>query len=149
MNTPRAASHSRHASSSRIYGLSDLCEMFGFTARQVRDFRAKGALQPPEGVGRGAYYTDEHVKRLGAIKPLVEAGISVSRIAARYSAAETSMPARGTTGEEIMVERWDRVRVGPGLELAMLVGSGLENRRLELMRHLVSEAKRLLARRKG
>lgn len=149
MNAPRIALHTEHASGRRTYSLSDLCEMFGFTARQVRDFRAKGALQPPEGVGRGAYYTREHVKRLEAIKPLIEAGISVARIAARYSATETSMPARRTTGEEVVVERWDRVRVGPGLELAMLVGSGLEDRRLELMRHLVSEAKRLLARREG
>lgn len=147
MNAPRAALLTEHASGRRAYSLSDLCELFGFTARQVRDFRAKGALQPPEGVGRGAYYTDEHVKRLGAIKPLVEAGISVSRIAARYSSVESAASMHETASESVIAERWDRVHVGPGLELALLVGSSLENRRDELLSHLVNEAKRFLARR--
>jgi len=120
--------------------------MFGFSARQVRDFRAKGALPPPEGVGRGAYYTDVHVKRLGAIKPLLDAGISVSKIATRYSADESSTPVGETDLKEIRAERWDRVRVAPGLELAVHVGSDLESRRTALVRHLVSEAKRFVTR---
>lgn len=147
MNAPRTALHTEHPTGRRAYSLADLCEMFGFTARQVRDFRTKGALQPPEGVGRGAYYTDEHVKRLGTIKPLVEAGISVSRIAARYSSVESAASMHETATESVTAERWDRVRVGPELELALLVGSSLENRRDELLSHLVNEAKRFLARR--
>lgn len=129
----------------RFYSLSDLCGMFGFTARQLHDFRAKGALQPPQGVGRGARYTDEHVKRLGAIKPLLDAGISVTRIAARYSAAAVATRSRETTNDNVTAERWDRVRIGPDLEMALLVGARLETRRHDVMRHLVKQAKRFLA----
>ena len=128
----------------RTYSLVDICKMFGFTARQIHDFRAKGALQPPDGTGRGARYADGHIQRLGAIKPLLESGISVARIAARYSLAPV-IPRLDDLPTAVTSERWDRVRIGPDLEISLLVGGNLERLRAQLISHLGSEAKRLLA----
>lgn len=129
----------------RTYSLADLCATFGFTPRQIHDFRSKGALQAPDGTGRGARYTEEHVQRLAAIKPLLEEGISVSRIAARFS-HETGRAVGGSHEQlpsELTSERWDRVRIGPDLEIGLSVGGALEPLRGELLRALAQEAKRL------
>lgn len=132
--------------SKRTYSLAELCEMFDFTPRQLHDFRAKGALPPPDGTGRGARYTDVHVKRLQAIKPLVEAGISVSRISARYASVDAEKPPHLQVGDPVTSEQWERVRIDAGLELAMLVGGSLEGRRRELLGHLIEEARRFTGR---
>ena len=128
----------------RTYSLADLCEMFGFTARQIHDFRAKGALQPPDGKGRGARYSDEHVQRLGAIKPLLENGISVARIAARYIPPSATR-SLGDLPAPPVSERWDRVRIGPDLEISFLVRGNLDRRRAQLIALMSREARRLLA----
>lgn len=121
--------------------------MFGFTARQLRDFRAKGALQHPEGVGRGAYYTEEHVHRLRAIRPLFNAGISVARIADRYRATDINAQLLEPPNEIQAPGQWQQARVGTGLHLAVLVDSTLEHSCDELLSHLVDEARKFLARR--
>lgn len=126
----------------RTYSLAELCEMFDFTPRQLHDFRAKGAMPPPDGTGRGARYSDVHVKRLQAIKPLVEAGISVSRISARYASVDVEKSSDQQGGDPVTSEQWERVRIDAGLELAMLVGGSLEGRRRELLSHLIDEARR-------
>jgi DNA-binding transcriptional MerR regulator len=129
-------------SGKRTYALADLCGMFGFTARQIHDFRAKGALPSPIGSGRGARYTDEHVLRLGAIKPLLESGLSVSRIASRYISPEQG--GAGNSLADAESERWDRLRINPNMDLAFCVRGGLESHRADLARLLAVEAKRLL-----
>lgn len=131
--------------SRRTYSLADLCATFGFTPRQIHDFRSKGALQAPDGTGRGARYTEEHVQRLAAIKPLLEEGISVSRVAARFSPApeHTAGGPHEDPPSEMTTERWDRVRIGPDLEIGLSVGGALESLRGELLRALAQEAKRL------
>lgn len=134
--------NSEGSSATRTYSLADLCGMFGFTARQIHDFRAKGALQSPVGSGRGARYTDEHVLRLGAIKPLLESGLSVSKIAGRYTS-----PVQGGVREvpaEAESERWDRLRVSTDMDLAFCVRGGLERHRADLARALATEVKRLV-----
>lgn len=85
------------------------------------------------------------MQRLAAIKPLLEEGISVSRVAARFSPA-SEHAASGSHEDpqsEITSERWDRVRIGPDLEIGLSVGGALESLRGELLRALTQEAKRL------
>lgn len=142
MKVPKRPIQTDLSTSKRTYSLAELCEMFDFTPRQLHDFRAKGALPPPDGSGRGARYMDVHVKRLGAIKPLIDSGISVSRIATRYSPAEVVPVPHQPVRDHVAAEKWERLRIEPGLELAMLVGGSLEERRRELFNHLIEEAKR-------
>lgn len=85
------------------------------------------------------------MQRLAAIKPLLEEGISVSRIAARFSHA-TGRAVVGSHEQltsDLTSERWDRVRIGSDLEIGLSVGGAPEPLRGELLRALAQEAKRL------
>lgn len=126
------------------YTLSDLCAATGLSPRQVRDLRAKGALPPPIGKSRAAHYTEAHLARLIAIQPLLEAGVSVSRIAARYSMESEQASAQGPLAS-LAPETWKRVRVGSTVEVSVLVGNVGERRTQELLDHLAAEAIRFLA----
>lgn len=132
MNTGRAAE-------TRVYTLADLCGMFGFTARQMHDLRAKGALQPPQGVGRGARYTDEHVQRLVAIKPLLEDGVSVAKVAKRYQ-SDMRAAAHEQLAAYPVAEQWTRVRISADMELMIRVSGRLERHESQITSRLSKEA---------
>jgi DNA-binding transcriptional MerR regulator len=48
--------------------LDDLVAGSGLEKRTIRDYIQKGLLRGPEALGRSAYYTQEHLKRLQAIR---------------------------------------------------------------------------------
>ena len=127
------------------YTLHDVCEMSGFTARQIHEFRALGALKPPLGHGRGARYADEHVDALRAIRPLFEAGVSATRIAAKVKEGQGHPIPGGLASEEFFTERVTRVRIARRVEIAVSVGGSedLDNR--ALLDHLIKETRQFLA----
>ena len=126
------------------YTLSDLCAATGLSPRQVRDLRAKGALPPPIGKSRAAHYTEAHLARLIAIQPLLEAGVSVSRIAARYSVESEQHSAQAPLAS-LAPETWKRVRVGSTVEVSVLVRPGDEKRHQELLDRLAAVAIQFMA----
>lgn len=50
------------------------------TSRNIRAYREKGLLPPPELQGRTGYYTEEHVQRLAIIEDLQDRGFSLEAI---------------------------------------------------------------------
>ena len=126
------------------YTLSDLCAATGLSPRQVRDLRAKGALPPPIGKSRAAHYTEAHLARLIAIQPLLKAGVSVSRIAARYSVESEQHSAQAPLAS-LAPETWKRVRVGSTVEVSVLVRPGDEKRHQELLDRLAAVAIQFMA----
>lgn len=126
------------------YKLVDLCEMTGFTPRQIHEFRARGVLQAPIGRGRGSRYTDAHVDALRAIGPLAKAGVPAKRIAASVKA--NALPALGYPPgpESVLTERWTRVRIAHRIEIGVVAGGSEEQKNREILDHLVRETKRLL-----
>lgn len=66
---------------SKHYSLQELSELVGIEPRSIRWYISEGLMRGPESLGRGAYYTDHHLKRLRTIKQLRETyGMPVSEI---------------------------------------------------------------------
>jgi DNA-binding transcriptional MerR regulator len=64
-------------SGSKVYGmphysLQDLSDQSGIELRTIRSYIQSGILQRPSSSGRGAYYGDEHLNRLKAMRVLRE-----------------------------------------------------------------------------
>ena len=129
-------------SNKSVYKLSEVCEMTGFTPRQIADLRKKGALAPPHGRSRGARYSDRHIDALRAIRELSGAGISRRRIAshldAQLGSPQPALPGSGS----VVTARWTRVTIDQQVEIAVMAGGSNDGRNRALLDHLVDEAKR-------
>jgi DNA-binding transcriptional MerR regulator len=62
------------------YTISDLAARSGVTHRTIRYYVEIGLLPPPEGAGRAAGYTDQHLERLDLIRRLQAARLSLDEI---------------------------------------------------------------------
>lgn len=127
------------------YKLHEVCEMTGFTARQIHEFRALGAIKPPIGRGRGARWADEHVDALRNLRPLFDAGVSAARIAAKVKEGPGHPGTSGLASEEFSSERVTRVRIARRVEIAVSMGGSQELDNRALLDHLVQEARKFLA----
>jgi DNA-binding transcriptional MerR regulator len=54
------------------YSLQDLADLSGIELRTIRSYIQSGIIQRPSSSGRGAYYGDEHLDRLKAMRVLRE-----------------------------------------------------------------------------
>jgi DNA-binding transcriptional MerR regulator len=109
------------------YSVAELAELADVSRRAIRFYVTRGLLAPPEGVGRGAYYTGAHRDRLLALKRLQESGLSLDEVAAALQSAgpvglvvEAREPSRPRSSAP--AERWLRVRVRDGVELLVRDG---------------------------
>lgn len=58
-----------------MYNIETLAKLSGLTRRTIRYYVQRCLLKPPQGGGRGSYYTDEHVERLKKINKWSEQGV--------------------------------------------------------------------------
>jgi DNA-binding transcriptional MerR regulator len=62
------------------YAIGELADQAGVTPRTVRFYVAEGLLPPPEGAGRAALYTADHLRRLELIKLLKKEFLPLAQI---------------------------------------------------------------------
>jgi DNA-binding transcriptional MerR regulator len=70
-------------SEERTYTIGSLADTAGISRRTVRFYVQRDLLPPPEGLGRSAHYSDEHLARLLEIKAWQEEGIPLDEIRRR------------------------------------------------------------------
>ncbi len=70
--------------------LRDLCAQTDTTARTVRYYIQQGLLPPPDGAGRGASYSPDHVRRLETIKLLKARHLPLAAIRGQLDAPADS-----------------------------------------------------------
>ena len=63
-----------------MYNIETLAKLAGLTRRTIRYYVQRGLLKPPQGGGRGSYYTDEHLERLEKIKKWSEQGVPLIHV---------------------------------------------------------------------
>ena len=63
-----------------IFSLDELCTLVEMNKRKIRFYIQKGLVERPEGTGKGAYYTHQHLEQLLTIRKWKEAGLSLERI---------------------------------------------------------------------
>ncbi|MDR0901870.1 MAG: MerR family transcriptional regulator [Opitutaceae bacterium] len=96
--------------------LDDLAALAGFGRRTVRYYIQIGLLPRPEGGGRAAHYTGEHLAVLLKIKKLTGAGVSLERIGELLqSGGEPPVPPRHWQAGAVEVR--SHIHVAPGVEI--------------------------------
>ena len=65
--------------------LAELAAESGVPARTVRFYIARGLLSPPARGGRGAFYTEEHLKLLGTVGEMQRQGLTLTEIGRRLA----------------------------------------------------------------
>jgi excisionase family DNA binding protein len=72
-----------------VYSIEEVCAEFGISRHTVYNWVKKGVLPHPEGGRRYAYYTDQHMKIIRAIKTLVhDRRVTLADLAERLHGAK-------------------------------------------------------------
>jgi len=63
------------------YTLNELSALTDLNARTIRFYIQQGVVDKPNGLNKGAWYSEEHLQQLLTVKKYKEAGVSLERIA--------------------------------------------------------------------
>ncbi|PKN55276.1 MAG: MerR family transcriptional regulator [Deltaproteobacteria bacterium HGW-Deltaproteobacteria-14] len=108
------------------YTIGEIADLAGVSRRTVRYYVQRELLPAPDGLGRGAHYTDEHLARLIRIRGLQEAGVPLVDIGRALDGAPppalalpAPLPGRPTPASTppAAVDRWSRAVIADGVEL--------------------------------
>jgi DNA-binding transcriptional MerR regulator len=79
------------------YTIEQLSELTGYSRRTIRYYVEEGLIDSPAGRGKGGFYFDSHLNKLGIIKQLQERGMSLSAISAYMK--QNTVPGQRSYGE--------------------------------------------------
>lgn len=101
---------------SNTFTVGELATLGGVKRRTIRYYVQRELLPPPEGVGRGARYTRQHLHILTRIRELQDQGLTLAEIADTLARP----PARiELTPEELDTRRshWTRIPLSSDVEI--------------------------------
>lgn len=105
----------------KTFTLEELSALVELPRRTVRFYIQSGLVERPQGLGKGAYYTQEHVEQLLLVRKWQLAGLSLERIGEVLKRPESGdlppTPRRAGT-----VEVWSHLVVADGVELNLEPG---------------------------
>ena len=105
----------------RTFTLEDIAALVELPRRTVRYYIQKNLVDRPEGIGKGAYYTQRHVEQLLLVRKWQLAGLSLERIGEVLKQPATGLlpptPRRAGT-----VEVWIHLVVADGVEVTLEPG---------------------------
>jgi DNA-binding transcriptional MerR regulator len=104
------------------FSIDEICALVEMNKRTVRYYIQRGMVDRPEGVGKGASYSQAHLEQLLTIRKWKAAGLSLERIEdiltserdGGYSEKPVPPPLPKQQG---MVEVWSHMNIGDGIEL--------------------------------
>jgi DNA-binding transcriptional MerR regulator len=101
--------------------ITELADTAGVSRRAVRFYVARKLLLPPEGRGRGGYYTAAHLDQLRRIQELQRAGHPLEAIRRILDGADVKPPPApvrtGRVKAGIQASLWTRLVLDTGIEL--------------------------------
>jgi DNA-binding transcriptional MerR regulator len=103
-----------------MYNIETLARLSGLTRRTIRYYVQRGLLKPPQGGGRGAYYTDEHLQRLEKIRKWSEQGVPLIHMRRMLDGKTPSELLDIQTGIRILTQ--ERCLLDEGIELIFRQG---------------------------
>lgn len=118
------------------YRIDDLAQAAGTTTRNVRAYRERGLLPPPEKRGRVGIYDDTHLARLRLIDLLLQRGFTTSHIGDFITGWENGKDLAEVLGlQNAVTEQWSTSeRVEMPLSLVdEFLGDGTQLSRLETL----------------
>ena len=105
----------------RTFTLDEIATLAELPRRTVRYYIQSGLVDRPQGVGKGAYYTQRHVDQLLLVRKWQLAGLSLERIGELIRQQDDGPlpPAPRRPGT---VEVWSHLVVADGVELTVEPG---------------------------
>lgn len=103
---------------SKPLSLEEIAALAELPRRTVRYYIQCGLIDRPEGIGKGAYYTQRHVEQLLLVRKWQLAGLSLERIG-EVLKQETRGPLPPTPRRPGTVEVWSHLVVADGVELTL------------------------------
>lgn len=108
-------------SETKTYTLDQIAALAELPRRTVRYYIQSGLIDRPQGVGKGAYYTQRHVEQLLMVRKWQLAGLSLERIGELLK-QQVAGPLPPTPRRAGTVEVWSHLVVADGVELTLEPG---------------------------
>jgi len=121
------------------YSIAQLADKGAVSRRTVHFYVQQGLVDPPEGRGRGSYYTERHLEQLRRVLALQREGLPLRRIQG-MSETEQLRAAEAVPGRQLVL----RLAVAPGITLEIEAGSGGEIPSAEQLRELARRCAEVL-----
>lgn len=102
----------------KTFTLDEIAALAELPRRTVRYYIQSGLIDRPQGVGKGAYYTQRHVEQLLLVRKWQLAGLSLERIGELLRQQDTG-PLPPTPRRPGTVEVWSHLVVADGVELTL------------------------------
>lgn len=99
----------------------ELCTTVEMPPRKVRYYIQMGLVDRPDGLNKGAKYTNRHIEQLLSVKKWQAAGLSLERIRELLHGDVSDLPPQKKASGSI--EIWSRLLVAPGIELNVEAGT--------------------------
>ena len=125
---------------SKTVALDEIAALAELPRRTVRYYIQSGLIDRPQGVAKGAWYTQRHVEQLLLVRKWQLAGLSLERIGELLRQQATG-PLPPTPRRPGTVEVWSHVVVADGVELALEPGrAGLTPEQVRAFFRVVTQA---------
>ena len=102
---------------SRTFTLDEIASLAELPRRTVRYYIQTGLVDRPQGIGKGAYYTERHVEQLLLVRKWQLAGLSLERIGEVLK--QPSGPLPPAPRRKGTVEVWSHLVVADGVEVTL------------------------------
>jgi len=102
----------------KTFTLDEIAALAELPRRTVRYYIQTGLVDRPQGIGKGAYYTERHVEQLLLVRKWQLAGLSLERISEVLKQA-TKGPLPPAPRRKGTVEVWSHMVVADGVEVTL------------------------------
>ena len=125
----------------KTFSLDEISALAELPRRTVRYYIQCGLIDRPQGIGKGAFYSERHVEQLLLVRKWQLAGLSLERIGELLKQPDDGGPLPPTPRRAGTVEVWSHLVVTDGIELTLEPGrAGLTPEQVRAFFRAVSQA---------
>lgn len=125
----------------KTFSLDEISALAELPRRTVRYYIQCGLIDRPQGIGKGAFYSERHVEQLLLVRKWQLAGLSLERIGELLKQPDDGGPLPPTPRRAGTVEVWSHLVVADGIELTLEPGrAGLTPEQVRAFFRAVSQA---------
>ena len=125
----------------KTFSLDEISALAELPRRTVRYYIQCGLIDRPQGIGKGAFYSERHVEQLLLLRKWQLAGLSLERIGELLKQPDDGGPLPPTPRRAGTVEVWSHLVVADGIELTLEPGrAGLTPEQVRGFFRAVSQA---------
>ena len=125
----------------KTFSLDEISALAELPRRTVRYYIQCGLIDRPQGIGKGAFYSERHVEQLLLVRKWQLAGLSLERIGELLKQPDDGGPLPPSPRRAGTVEVWSHLVVADGIELTLEPGrAGLTPEQVRAFFRAVSQA---------